>query len=98
MTLPTETKNMTTQFTLGQLVITQQALTQLDPRDVQNSLARHAHGDWGNCDPEDAAANDAALIQGTRIFSVYYDRCGNKFWIITEADRASTCVLLPEDY
>jgi hypothetical protein len=42
--------------------------------------------------------NDAALSEGTHIFSVYHTARGVKLWVITEADRSSTCLLLPEDY
>tara|TARA_Y100000296_G_scaffold72494_1_gene88942 strand:- start:84 stop:296 length:213 start_codon:yes stop_codon:yes gene_type:complete len=60
-------------------------------------LDRHRSGDWGDVDAEDGQANDAALKDGSRIFSVYHQH-GQKVWVITEADRSSTCVLLPEEY
>ena len=43
-------------------------------------------------------SNDWSLENGERILSVYHDRRGTKFWIITERDRSVTTVLLPEDY
>jgi hypothetical protein len=49
-------------------------------------------------DEEDRQANERALIEGTRLFSVYHAENGTKFWITTEADRQSTTVLLPQDY
>ena len=49
------------------------------------------------CD-EDRQANDDALRDGERLFSVYYTSKGIKIWVITEADRSSTCILLPEEY
>lgn len=52
----------------------------------------------GDCCPADAAANDAALCDGDRILSVYHTHDRVKFWIITEADRSATTVLLPDDY
>ena len=61
-------------------------------------LARHAGGDWGDVCPEDARANDQALREGTRLLSAYTLQGGTRIWIITEADRSSTCVLLPEEY
>ncbi len=85
-------------ITLGQTVVTANAQTTLHPEDILESLARHARGDWGDCGKEDAAENDFARGKHLRLFSVYHDRHGTKFWIITEADRSSTCVLLPEDY
>jgi len=85
-------------FRLGQTVITRDALDRLHPEDVLASLKRHARCDWGDCCPDDAAENDLSLREGFRLLSVYRDRNGGKFWIITEADRSVTTVLLPEDY
>lgn len=85
-------------FPLGRTVITACARDQLHPDDVYTCLRRHALGDWGECGPEDWAANEEALKAGSRLFSAYQDRNGIKFWIITEADRSSTTILLPEDY
>lgn len=85
-------------FPLGQTVQTANALATLKPLSVIICLGRHVRGDWGNCGKEDAKSNDDALKHGGRLFSVYQDFNGTKFWIITEADRSSTCVLLPEDY
>lgn len=61
-------------------------------------LARHTAGDWGEVPPEDACANDEALLVGERLLSAYRLRASTKLWIITEADRSSTCILLPEEY
>lgn len=61
-------------------------------------LARHASGDWGEVCPEDACANELAREEGERILSAYRLRDRAKIWIITEADRSSTCILLPEEY
>jgi len=55
-------------------------------------------GDWGELDEHDRMANDAALRDGTRLFSVYYDRGDVKFYVITECGRLLTTVLMPEDY
>jgi hypothetical protein len=49
-------------------------------------------------DTHDRTANERALIEGTRLWSVYHSAAGIKFWLITEADRSHTTVLLPEDY
>ena len=64
----------------------------------QAGITRHLTGDWGEVPPEDRIANDRALVEGTRILSAYSSANGVKFWIITEADRSVTTVLLPEDY
>ena len=85
-------------FPLGQTVITRTAESVLNPEDIFVSLRRHAAGDWGDVCPEDKAENELSLKEGFRLLSAYTDRNGIKFWIITEADRASTCILLPEDY
>ena len=101
MTPPETRRNrMTTptKFQLGRLLITPNAQQSLHPMDVYQSLNRHALGDWGDCDEEDWERNEESLEHELRIFSVYHDRNGVKFWVITEANRASTTVLLPEDY
>ena len=85
-------------FDLGRLVATPNALAQVSHEEILASLSRHVRGDWGDCCPDDKAANDAALFDGTRLFSVYHTATQTKFWIITEADRSVTTVLLPEDY
>ena len=85
-------------FPLGRTVMTRTAQHTLNHEDVLPALQRHATGDWGDVDDHDRAANDLSLRDGSRLLSVYTDRNGTTFWIITEADRSSTCVLLPEDY
>jgi len=85
-------------FGLGQRLMTPGAWNKLDPEDIISALKRHSTGDWGDCSKDDREANDQALIEGSRIFSVYHDRFGVRFWIITEADRSATTVLLPSEY
>lgn len=92
----------TTSFTLGQVVITRNALESLPQYAVQAALQRHASGDWGDICEQDRGLNDQSLKDGSRILSVYHAG-QTKFWIITEAaddsgHRAATTVLLPEDY
>lgn len=86
-------------FRLGRVVATPHALAALQEVGWNPLvlLARHVVGDWGDVDLEDAKENDYATNYGGRIFSSY-SKNGVKFWVITEADRSSTCVLLPEDY
>lgn len=84
-------------FSLGAIVATFGA--QAIPRDeVGAALARHAAGDWGDVCEDDRQANETALQNGTRLLSVYRARAGTRFWVITEADRSVTTVLLPEEY
>jgi len=85
-------------FPPGQIVITTNARRTLSNEDVQQALARHLRGDWGDCDAEDAEENELSLREGFRLFSVYHTEDGTKFWIITEQDRSATTILLPEDY
>jgi hypothetical protein len=84
-------------FPLGQVAITGNASLRLLTEEVLTALHRHASGDWGDLCPEDAMANDAALQQGGRLFSAYGEG-ETRFWVISEADRSVTSVLLPEDY
>ena len=87
-------------FSLGQVVATPGALNVFADAEEEYLpyLMRHARGDWGTVSPEDAQANDDALRGGERLLSAYRLPDGTKIWIVTEADRSSTCILLPEDY
>ena len=85
-------------FPLGQTVITRNALHTLDQYSVLDCLIRHAQCDWGDVSDGDREENNISLQEGFRLFSVYSDSQGQKFWIITEADRSATTVLMPEDY
>jgi hypothetical protein len=60
-------------------------------------LRRHASGDWGELGAFDRRENERALRMGARLLSAYEARAG-RVWIITEADRSSTCILLPSEY
>ena len=88
-------------FPLGQLVATPGVFNAVREAgdDLQQYLRRHLAGDWGTVSPADARANDRALIDGTRLLSTYVLRDGRtRIWIITEADRSATTLLLPEEY
>ncbi len=85
-------------FPFGQLVATPGALQAIPILEFFSAFQRHLIGDWGALDAEDWKANDRALIDGTRLFSVYESVSGIRFWIITEADRSVTTVLLPSEY
>jgi hypothetical protein len=87
-------------FSLGHLSATPGALQALRRSGQEPGffLSKHVSGDWGECDAHDAAANDLALEDGSRIFSVCRTLKGEKLWIITEADRSVTTLLLPEEY
>ena len=83
---------------LGRIVATPNALESIANDDILAGIRRHQAGDWGDVCAEDRHANDQALVHGTRILSVYRAVNGTKFWIITEADRSVTTILLPQDY
>ena len=85
-------------FRPGRVFITRAALMDLEFQDHFNALCRHLCGDWGDICKDDWESNDEAIADGFRLFSSYTDRNGVKFWIITEADRSMTTILLPEDY
>ena len=87
-------------FKLGRVVATPGALAALEKSGESASafIKRHHVGDWGEVCTEDAEANEEALLSGERVFSVYHTAKNEKLYVITEADRSSTCVLLPEEY
>lgn len=87
-------------FSLGRMVATPGALRAVEKSgdNLLELVETHANGDWGEVSPGDGKANDAALKDGDRILSAYRLRDGVKVWVITEADRSSTCVLLPSEY
>lgn len=87
-------------FPLGQVVSTPGALEALNDcgQTPFEFLSKHLAGDWGIVDDEDKQANDDALIHGERLLSAYLTSKGTKIWVITEADRSSSCLLLPEEY
>jgi hypothetical protein len=87
-------------FPLGQLVATPGALAALEksgqgPKDF---LSRHVHGDWGELCDEDRNENQLSLEHGFRLLSSYRTLADVKLYVITEADRAVTTILLPEEY
>jgi len=87
-------------FHLGHVVATPAALEELSKSGQApwEFLARHAPGDRGELDAEDRHLNDETVKAGERILSAYTLKTGVRVWIITEADRSSTCLLLPDDY
>lgn len=62
-------------------------------------LQRHVTGDWAELSEHDRLLNQRAVQDGeARIFSAYALAPGLVIWVITEADRSSTTLLLPEEY
>jgi hypothetical protein len=87
-------------FPLGTVVGTPGAMDAIKAANTGAAtlLTRHMGGDWGDVPPEDARANERALENRARILSAYTLSTGVKVWVLTEADRSSTCILLPEEY
>lgn len=87
-------------FALGQVVATPGALDLLDrtASNAQDLLVRHQSGDWGSVPPEDAEENRRSIEAGYRILSSYFLSDSERLWIITEADRSVTTLLLPHEY
>ena len=90
---------MKTMFRLGKLVATPGVLNAAPSQDALLDLVgRHASGDWGDLDAHDQRENEIAVKRGgLRILSAY-ELEGTRFWVITEADRSTTTILLPEEY
>lgn len=87
-------------FRAGQIVMTrgsQDAFVEANQSPLE-VLKRHLSGDWGNVPPEDARENERSVGEGYRILSSYTLRDGTKVWVITEADRSVTTILLPSEY
>lgn len=91
---------MTPRFSPGRIVGTPGALAALAEavQDPVEFLRRHISGDWGDVDEEDRQANEQSLLDDSRILSAYLLSTGERIWIITEADRSSTTILLSSEY
>ena len=91
---------MFTLFPLGQIAATPGALAALERAKQPPTcfLDRHAIGDWGELEQPDVAENEYSMLHGLRLLSSYQTDAGEKLWIITEADRSATSLLLPAEY
>jgi hypothetical protein len=87
-------------FPLGQVVFTPAVLEALvnSGEKAETFLRRHISGDWGDVSVDDAEENELSLKEGFRLLSAYTLSNGERIWVITEADRSATTLLLPEDY
>ena len=87
-------------FSLGRIVATPGALEALGQagQSAHELLTRHVSGDWGQLEADDQRENDRSLRAGFRLLSAYGLSTGMRLWIITEADRSVTTLLLPEEY
>lgn len=97
----TETKSQNKAlFSLGGTFLTMGAEDVLEKsnQQAQEFLALHQSGDWGIVCDNDKQENDFSLANGFRLLSAYKTANGTKLWVITEADRSSTTILLPSEY
>jgi len=85
-------------FSLGEIHVTPGAAAKLLPQDIEDALRRHGRGDWGEVGADGTHANDARVEPAGTLASIYTSCNGVKFYVVTEADRATTTVLLPEEY
>jgi predicted transcriptional regulator with HTH domain len=85
-------------FQIGRLLATPGVLEKVPHEEMLIALSRHVHADWGDVDAEDKKENDVSLNEELRLVSVYHTQTGVKFYIITEADRSVTTVLLPKEF
>jgi hypothetical protein len=85
-------------FPSGRFLMTPGVMESVAQRDMLRALGRHLNGDWGRVCREDWVENELSLREGFRLFSVYDAADGTRFWIITEANRIATTVLLPSEY
>lgn len=86
-------------FKLGRILATPAAIEAVDRASISivDLLIRHLRGDWGDLSESDRQQNELALIAGGRLLSSY-PIAEARLWIITEADRSSTTLLLPDEY
>ena len=96
----TDTNRLLPRFLLGRIVATPAALRALEQAN-QNPfefLERHQTGDWGELCEEDKRENEFSVRNDFRILSAYRTQDDVKLWVITEADRSVTTLLLPHEY
>ena len=96
----TNKQSTITRFALGQTFITpgaEEAL-QIAGQTATEFLRRHMSGDWGDLSDDDITENELSVKRGFRLLSSYQTAKGQQLWIITEADRSATTILLPSEY
>ena len=97
---PKVIQNKAQLFPLGQIVATPGALEALESslQTPAEFLMRHARGDWGDLSADDIAENEFSIKNGFRLLSSYLTATGQRLWVITEAQRDLTTLLLPDEY
>jgi hypothetical protein len=93
-------QNQAQLFPLGQIVATPGALEALESslQTPAEFLTRHVSGDWGDLSADDIAENEFSIKNGFRLLSSYLTARGQRLWVITEAQRDVTTLLLPDEY
>ena len=84
-------------FDLGRILITRSARAVLSDDEIRFALIRHRSGDWGEVNDQDALRNETALHNGDHLMSVFVSKRHIRFYLITEADRTLTTILLPHE-
>jgi len=87
-------------FSLGQVVATPGALAALEKagQERQEYLTRRVHGDWGDLCEEECKENEYSLERGFQLLSSFRTTAGDCIWVVTEAHRSTTTLLLPEEF
>jgi hypothetical protein len=87
-------------FALGMVVLTPRAEKAMEKAGITPAslLSLHSQGNWGGLSKEDRQLNELALLQQLRLLSSYLLSTGVTIWVITEADRSITTLLLPDEY
>jgi hypothetical protein len=89
---------MKTIFKMGQVLVTYNSMAELNIADIARALARYGNCDWGDSKEEDVESNELAITNNEQIFAAYCDKQDMEFFIVTEADRSTTTVTLPNEY
>ncbi len=85
------------QFEMGKVYVTHAVHQSVPPEQIALAVARHSMCDWGSLCDEDRKSNERAILQGGRLFSRYLTEDGEAFYVITDAGRGITTVLLPSE-
>lgn len=90
----------TLKFPMGQCVVTRGAMQALNESGewAAKYLLKHQCGEWGDLDEADKKENEFSIEKDFRILSAYVLPNKDRIYVITEADRSSTTILLPSEY
>ncbi len=90
-----DTKNCVLE--LGTILVSRRACNAVSRDEIAAALVRHVRGDWGDVAELEARYNDLAARDGFWVLSVYHTSAGEEFWVVTDADRSNTTVLMPDE-